>query len=580
MTEIRRIPNLVDDVLDATMGGTPSNKRSRAGLTSGATPGSSKGPSTPPFSSSRPPAAGPSRLGSSPRVNSSPASSAAPAVPFLLRPNPFAVQESLNDHVRLSTARQNEGDVPRTKLASSTNPKDYDYRYMYEKMMERSEVLDKTIDEAAEILRDYYSIDEYGDPSVQSQEDIIAVGRLCAESEGGKTGEKTTWLESSRVLGSGQRTLLDFQADMKVRGAPSGSGGIGLFPGCLVGVKGRNGGGKLFSVSEILMLPPIEPTYTDPAAILAYQHGPNDSKQKQLAGAPLTTFLAAGPYTVDSDLDYAPLGALLDQVRRERPDVLILLGPFVDADHPLIKVGDVDQTPAQIFRSQISSRLSDFIQRSPRTTVLLVPNARDLTSAHVAYPQSPLAKDAELGLPKGVKLLPNPTTFSVNEVVFSVTSLDVLFHLRNQEFFRPCGEVLRDGEQVDESPMAKDVMSRTCRHLLRQRSFYPLFPAPLPGKGIDAINLDISHNDLVKMGAAGADVVILPSRLKYFAKVVDSVVFVNPSFLTKGNAAGTFARLTIQPIDKGALEERVKEEPDEPVEHRVYERCRVDIIKV
>ena len=30
-------------------------------------------------------------------------------------------------------------------------------------------VLDKTIDEAAEILRDYYSIDEYGDPSVQSQ---------------------------------------------------------------------------------------------------------------------------------------------------------------------------------------------------------------------------------------------------------------------------------------------------------------------------------------------------------------------------------------------------------------------------
>ena len=41
----------------------------------------------------------------------------------------------------------------------------------------------------------------------------------------------------------------------------------------------------------------------------------------------------------------------------------------------------------------------------------------------------------------------------------------------------------------------------------------------MPGKGIDPINLDITHNDLVKMGSSGADIVILPSRLKHFAKV-------------------------------------------------------------
>lgn len=130
-----------------------------------------------------------------------------------------------------------------------------------------------------------------------------------------------------------------------------------MFPGCLVGVKGRNGGGKLFSVSEVLMvrssshrslgrslefltrlertdqiraalkLPPIEPTYTKPSELLANQHGPNDNRQKQLAGAPLTAFVAAGPYTVDSDLEFAPLGALLEQVEREKPDVLILVRP-------------------------------------------------------------------------------------------------------------------------------------------------------------------------------------------------------------------------------------------------------------
>jgi DNA polymerase alpha subunit B len=61
---------------------------------------------------------------------------------------------------------------------------------------------------------------------------------------------------------------------------------------------------------------------------------------------------------------------------------------------------------------------------------------------------------------------------------------------------------------------------------------------------------------------------------------------INPSYLVReGSQAGTFARLTIHPIDKDNLEELVANgigggEADEPVEHRVWERCRVDIIKV
>lgn len=86
------------------------------------------------------------------------------------------------------------------------------------------------------------------------QEDIIAVGRLCSESDNIKLTETTSYLESSRMLGSGSRVRLQFENDMKVRGAPVGSGGVGLFPGCLVGVKGRNGGGKIFGVSEVFMV--------------------------------------------------------------------------------------------------------------------------------------------------------------------------------------------------------------------------------------------------------------------------------------------------------------------------------------
>lgn len=82
----------------------------------------------------------------------------------------------------------------------------------------------------------------------------MAIGRLCPESDNAKMTETSTWLESSRMLGSGSRVLLKFDADMKVRHAPPGSGGMGMFAGCLVGVKGRNGGGKLFAVNEIWMV--------------------------------------------------------------------------------------------------------------------------------------------------------------------------------------------------------------------------------------------------------------------------------------------------------------------------------------
>lgn len=63
---------------------------------------------------------------------------------------------------------------------------------------------------------------------------------------------------------------------------------------------------------------------------------------------------------------------------------------------------------------------------------------------------------------------------------------------------------------------------------------------------------------------------------------------INPSYLVRdGSQPGTFARLTIHPSDRDELQERAANghvdsggDPDDPVEHRVWERCRVDIIKV
>lgn len=452
-------------------------------------------------------------------------------------------------------------------------------------LLRRFAVLDAAIDDAADELRACYNIEDFGDPGLQSQEDAYFVGRLCPESDALKMTETTVHLESSRALGSGKRVALKFEPDMLVRGATPGAGGLGFFPGEIVGIRGRNGGGKLLAVKEVLMLPPPDANYTAPSELLRHEYATGPGS---LAGHAMGVVCAAGPFTLDANLDYEPLAALLEQAAESRPDVLLLLGPFVDAAHPLIATGQVDQTPSQLFKNQIAGKLAAFMQHSPRTSVILVPSGRDLISVHSAYPQAPLPKDEllALGLPRKVRLLPNPTTFSINEVSFAVTTVDTLFHLRNQEFFRRCGEWVDPAANPPPDSVEKeDVMSRTCRYILRQKSFYPIFPAPLPSKVIDPPLLDITHNELVRMEATGADVLIVPSMIKSFAKLVDSTVVLNPSFLVRGNTAGTFARMAVHPLEREELERRTREgdeggEVDEPIEHRVWERCRVDIVKV
>lgn len=41
--------------------------------------------------------------------------------------------------------------------------------------------------------------------------------------------------------------------------------------------------------------------------------------------------IAAGPYTLDDDMLYHPLAALIDVARTERPDVLILVSGWTTA---------------------------------------------------------------------------------------------------------------------------------------------------------------------------------------------------------------------------------------------------------
>jgi DNA polymerase alpha subunit B len=154
--------------------------------------------------------------------------------------------------------------------------------------------------------------------------------------------------------------------------------------------------------------------------------------------------------------------------------------------------------------------------------------------------------------------------FSLNETLFAVTTNDILFHLKCEEITQNAGS---------------DPFARLSTHLLTQRSFYPLFPPPpresLPA-GLSAVgaSLDVPNMRLADLVNVTPDVLVVPSMLGTFAKVVDGVVVVNPGNASKPRGAGTFVELVILP-------KRVEEEKmDGSVGHEVWSRARVDIMRI
>ncbi|KAK2459673.1 hypothetical protein APHAL10511_008318 [Amanita phalloides] len=409
-----------------------------------------------------------------------------------------------------------------------TSKKRRAYRYMYEKILERSEVLDDRIDELAELVRDHYNISDLGDPSASTDGDTTVVGRITQDNDAAtsKLNDMTMWLESSRMLGSGSRIPLRFDPLVKIRGIAKGAGGIGFFPGAIAAFKGKNGGGGWFQVTEILGLPPPRPT---PAL------GSSRSKiDSDMAGVAYTMSIACGPYTLDSDTLYKPREHLFEQLKSTKPDVVLLMGPFVDSSHPRIKLGDSDFPPTTTYEARFLNPLKSFLESCPESIVLLLPSVRDILSDHAVYPQSEYPESLTGGHPR-IRLLPNPARFTINGVTFAATSVDVLFHLKREEFIKR-GEEMDPIPPTSASDTGTEVMANLCRHLLQQRSFYPLFPVPTDVS--HEVNLDVSHSDGLRLCDAdhnqhAPDVLIVPSKLKEFSKMVHSTHAINPSYINK-----------------------------------------------
>ncbi|KAJ4000431.1 DNA polymerase alpha/epsilon subunit B-domain-containing protein [Lentinula boryana] len=425
------------------------------------------------------------------------------------------------------------------------------YRYMFERTSERGQVLDTRIEEMAELVQQHYGIQELNDAVNLTDEEVFVVGRIVHDLDSdAKLTESTLTLETSRRLSdhSGKRIPVRFHPALRIRGGAQGAGGLGLFPGAIVALKGKNSGTGSFSATEILV-------------VCARRLPPSLSSSPSMKPSPdddsFSMYLASGPYTPDTDLNYKPWDSFSQMIRRTKPAVLVLMGPFVDTFHPLIQAGEIDQTPLDLFHRVFLDPIRDFLNLSPGSTVILVPSVRDLISTHAVYPQCEFSRLVTKSDPR-IQLVPNPCTFSINDITFGATSVDVLFHLQKEK-------VLKRGQEVDSvvslSPedSGVDPLANDCRHLLQQRSFYPVFPVPFDL--CSEVNLDVTHSPGLRlddeMEDVAPDVLILPSRLRQFCKTVHSTIAINPSTLAKG----VYSTINVSSSVPGkSLRERLKTE--------------------
>ncbi|OJD14657.1 hypothetical protein AJ78_05010 [Emergomyces pasteurianus Ep9510] len=491
--------------------------------------------------------------------------------PFSERQNSGQVLETINNHLPMPQLPVAPYPVERIKPTANTDMKKFAYKPMAMHSNEASEVLDNMIDEFMAIIQKHHGLDDtaFGSAANQSTKEIIAVGRIASDSLEGKLNTASLVLETSRRNGAGLRVPL------KVDSLPS----VQFFPGQIVALRGINASREYFTVFEVLSTPLLPPAATSPAIIQSINErlGGNDAERA------LNILIASGPFTADDNLDFEPLRTLCAKAADEYADALILTGPFLDLEHPLIATGDFDlpdvkglnpdnATLSSLFQCYITPLLKQLASAVPGICIFLIPSVRDAISKHVSFPQEMLhKKELDLIQTRQVRTVPNPVTLSLNESVFGMCSHDILYELRQEEV-------------LGGKPSEGGLLARLPRYLIEQRHFLPVFPTTarqnLPKSGVEGglatgAMVDISYLKLGEWGNVRPDVLITPSILPPFIKVVEGVLVINPGTLSKRKGAGSYAQMALHPRTLTEEEMNMKQ-----VGHKIYDRARVDVIRI
>ncbi|KAJ8045828.1 DNA polymerase alpha subunit B [Holothuria leucospilota] len=381
------------------------------------------------------------------------------------------------------------------------------YKYMFQKLTEKAHILNDMIEEMAQQLQEKHNIEELSHVAIPLQEKVSMVGRICCDSVG-KLNQHSVILEGSVETSAGKRVPLKLTEVTD----------YSLFPGQIVALEGINSTGSNMVVSRVLE--GATPPFPSEADTSLSEHGP------------LHVVMAAGPFTTSDSLNHEPLTDLMTVIQDKSPDVCILFGPFVDCNQEQISSGNLPQTFNSLFEELIRNILKS--TEGSGTQLVVLPSLRDIHH-DLVYPQPPFPKE---GIMKGrdapdtarLHFVSEPSTFTVNGIVFGATSSDVLLHLGKEE--------------ISGSATKGDRLGRLMKHIFTQQSYYPIHPPP------EDVPIDYAHFEEYAHLTVTPHVFISPSDMRYFIKDIDGSLCINPGRLSKGQGGGTYAEVVIQPEEK------------------------------
>jgi len=411
-----------------------------------------------------------------------------------------------------------------------TGSKNGVYTWMDEPLKDRLQYQNARLESFEEgmlkLILDRHSGEEIvpGVVGVPVQSEVALCGRLVCESLDGKLNEQSILLEGSRLSCNRARVQLSLSQCPRVV----------AFPGQIVGVVGRIGmTGMTFHVRDFVVgLPPV----------------PVDRSRQALH-----MVVAAGPFCQKDGLDYTPLEEMVQKASTVKPQVLVLMGPFVDSSNVMVSSGDTvlpgrtdpssfEEVYSQLVLPRLTRACAALRRASPNTAILIVPSLEEVLCFH-PLPQPPLhlalgpdllpATQSLLQL--GVQMLPNPAHVRVGGFRVTLSSSDVLSPIVRELVLRP----------------KENKIEEALRALLHQRTLFPAVPRE-PAHVSEARSAALDFPDGI-----APDLCVFPSVLGLAKAFVDDSVFLNSGMLCRG-ALGSFAEINIAAAVGTPLRERVK----------------------
>ncbi|CAH0551256.1 unnamed protein product [Brassicogethes aeneus] len=239
---------------------------------------------------------------------------------------------------------------------------------------------------------------------------------------------------------------------------------------------------------------------------------------------PLQLVIASGPFTLPSNLSYEPLNDILKYVVENQPNILILMGPFIEENHEGINNGQLTETFDALFEKIIENIMTTLQEID--VEIIIMCSAKD-AHHHPVYPTPAYKINKDY---HKLTLVSDPCMVNINGLIIGGTTPDILFDISNSELYQ---------DKTLSTPV--DRLARLASHLLNQQSFYPLYP---PNS-----EMNVDHELLEQHGIFECipHILILPSTLRHFIKNINGCLVINPERTTKGYGAGTFSRLEINP---------------------------------